>query len=206
VNAINKANQMFFRRVVPLLLIALLQPASSHHVAASSKTAVKTAQKGFVTGLIDHNGAPATLERFTNKPTLVHFGFTHCPDVCPTTLSEVSALMSNLGPDADRINFVFVTVDPARDTTDVLKNYLSHFDERIVGLTGSEKAIAVLAKSFNAAFAKRPQVSGYSIDHAIFAYLKDRQWRTVGTLYMGVGASRELIEQKLGALLSGRSN
>jgi protein SCO1/2 len=197
---------MFFHRVLSLLLIVLLQSASGHSVAASSTSTVKIAPKGFVAGLVDQDGTSVTRGRFTSTPTLVHFGFTHCPDVCPTTLNEVSTLMANLGPDADRINFVFVTVDPARDTADVLKNYLSHFDERIIGLTGSEKAISALAKSFNAAFAKRPQESGYSMDHAIFAYLKDSKWRTVGTLYMGAGASRDLIRQKLNSLLNGRSS
>lgn len=197
---------MFIRRVLPLLLIILLQSATHHRLTASSTTLAKTVKKGFIAGLIDQNGDSVSHHRFAGKPTLVHFGFTYCPEVCPTTLNEVATLMAKLGPDAERLNFVFVTVDPARDTADVLKNYISYFDERITGLTGSEKAIAALAKSFNTTYAKRPYDGGYSMDHAIFAYLKDSKWRTVGTLYMGAGANRDFVMKKLGPLLDDASN
>ncbi len=144
--------------------------------------------------------------RFLGKVSIVHFGFTYCPDVCPTTLNEVATLMADLGAVADRINFVFVTVDPARDTPSELKTYLNHFDDRIIGLTGSEEAITALAKSFKTSFAKRAYDGGYSMDHAVFAYLMDKKWSTVATLYMGAGASKHLIAKKLRLLLRNAVN
>ena len=96
---------------------------------------------------------------------------------------------------------MFITVDPKRDTAEVLKTYVEHFDKRIVGVTGSEEAISAIARSFGTSFAKRPHEDGYNMDHAIYAYLKDSRWRTVGTLYMGAGANQKLVGSRIGALL-----
>ena len=192
---------MFLRSILALLLVFALQTTTSQRLAAASTQMEKPGSNGFIAGLIDQNGKPVSRQRFAGKPTLLHFGFTHCPEVCPTTLNEIANLMAKLGPKADRINFVFATVDPERDTPEVLKEYIGHFDERIVGLTGSVTAITALAKSFNTSFAKRAYDGGYTMDHAIFAYLKDRYWQTVGTLYMGVGANSAFVQKKMAILL-----
>jgi protein SCO1/2 len=110
------------------------------------------------------------------KPTVVFFGYTFCPDACPTTLARLTALMKALGPEADRLNVAFVTVDPARDTPGQLKKYLSSFDPRIQGLTGSDAAVAKAAKEYSVFYQKAPLPGGgYSMDHSTAVYLVDRK-------------------------------
>src|SRR5437660_168169 len=98
--------------------------------------------------LVDQNNKPITEQDFKGEPFLVFFGFTHCPDVCPTTLFEVSEIIRNLGPDAERLRAVFITVDPERDTPAALKDYLSSFDPHLSALTGDQAAIASVAKEY----------------------------------------------------------
>ncbi len=109
------------------------------------------------------------------RPTMVFFGFTWCPDVCPTTLSDISDWLIELGPDAYRLNVVFITVDPERDTVQVLADYLSNFDPRIVGLTGSLAEIKRAAAGFGARFQKVLRDGNYTMDHTagIFLYHPD---------------------------------
>jgi len=194
---------MWFR-VLALAAAFAFSAGASQAAAPTVASKAATASDGFVAGLIDQHGAPVKAQRLVGKPSIVHFGFTHCPEVCPTTLNAVAGLMQQLGELADQINFVFVTVDPERDTADVLKQYIAHFDNRIIALTGSTEAIAAVARAFKTSFAKRPNKdgSGYSMDHAIFAFLKDRNWKTVSTLYLGSGANRELVKKRLKGLLS----
>jgi protein SCO1/2 len=106
--------------------------------------------------LVDANGRTVTERDFRTKPTAWFLGFTHCPDMCPTTLADLTAVLDRLWPDADKINVVFVTVDPERDTPEVLKEYLSSFDPRIIGLTGSREAIDAMAKAYFVHQAKVP--------------------------------------------------
>ena len=192
---------MIARLCLFLLLAMPLVAAPADGASPSDKASGKTERDRFLSELRDHHGEPLTAARLRGKPAVVHFGFTHCPVVCPTMLNEVALLMERLGPTADRINFLFVTVDPQRDTAEVLKTYVEHFDKRIIGVTGSEEAIAAIARSFGTSFAKRPYEDGYNMDHAIYAYLKDSEWRTVGTLYMGAGANQKLVSSRIGALL-----
>src|SRR5215469_9664633 len=107
--------------------------------------ALRTAQIGGPFRLIDQNGKTVTDQDFKGKPFLVFFGFTHCPDVCPTTLFDMSEVMRALGADADRTRALFITVDPERDTQAVLKDYLSSFDPHLWGLTGDPVAVAAVA-------------------------------------------------------------
>ncbi len=161
-------------------------------------------QPAFFVELVDHRGIPLSVQRFLGKPSIVHFGFTHCPVVCPTTLAEVTRVMRALGAQADAVNFIFVTVDPERDSPSVLRDYLSVFDERIVGVTGPAAAIERFAAHFKAGFAKRPALGGgdYDMDHAVFGYLKDGQWASVGTVYMGSGADESFVSQQLQRLIA----
>ena len=132
--------------------------------------------------LIDQDGKPITDQDMKGKPFLVFFGFTHCPDVCPTTLFEVSELMRALGKDADRTAALFITVDPERDTPAKMKDYLSSFDPRVRGATGSRAAIEAAEKAYRVYAKKVPSdkdKDDYSMDHTALVYLMDKQGRFV---------------------------
>jgi protein SCO1/2 len=130
--------------------------------------------------LTDHDGKTVTDETMKGKPFLVFFGFTHCPDVCPTALFEVSEVLTKLGPDANRVGALFVTVDPERDTPAKLKDYLSSFDPRLRGLTGDEAAVTAMTKAYRVYYKKVPlQGADYTMDHTALVYLMDKQGRFV---------------------------
>ena len=130
--------------------------------------------------LVDQDGATVTDQDFRGRPFLVFFGFTHCPDVCPTTLFEVSEIMRKLGPDAERVRVAFITVDPERDTPQALKEYMSSFDPRLKGLTGDVPAITAVAKAYRVYFKKVPlEPEGYTMDHTAIVYLMDKEGRFV---------------------------
>ena len=130
--------------------------------------------------LVDQNGNPITDADLKGKPHLVFFGFTHCPDVCPTTLFDVSEVLRALGKDADGTGALFITVDPERDTPAVMKDYLSSFDPHLRGATGDRAAIDAAEKSFRVYAKKVPTQGGdYSMDHTALVYLMDKQGRFV---------------------------
>lgn len=130
--------------------------------------------------LIDQNGKPVTDQDMKGRPFLVFFGYTHCPDICPTTLFELSEVLRRLGPDADRTQALFITVDPERDTPAVLKSYLSSFDPHLRGLSGDPGAIAVVLKDYRVYAKKIPTEGGdYTMDHTALVYLMDKQGRFV---------------------------
>ena len=135
--------------------------------------------------LVDQDGRAVTEEDFKGRPFLVFFGFTHCPDVCPTTLFEVSEIFRALGPDAKNIRAMFVTVDPERDTPAVLKDYLASFDPRIIGVTGDDAAIATAEKSYRVYAKKVPtDGGGYTMDHTAIVYLMSKDGRFVAPFNM----------------------
>ena len=114
------------------------------------------------------------------KPFLVFFGYTHCPDICPTTLFEISEVMKWLGKDADRTNALFITVDPERDTPAVLKDYLSNFDPHLRGLTGDPASVEAALKAYRVYAKKIPLKDGdYTMDHTAIVYLMDKNGRFV---------------------------
>jgi protein SCO1 len=130
--------------------------------------------------LTDQNGQAVTDQDLKGHPFLVFFGFTHCPDVCPTTLFEVSEILRALGPDADRMRALFITVDPERDTPALMKDYLSSFDPHLAGLTGDPAAVAAVAKAYRVYFKKVPlDQGGYTMDHTAIIYLMDKDGRFV---------------------------
>jgi protein SCO1/2 len=130
--------------------------------------------------LTDQDGKPVSDLNFRGKPFLVFFGFTHCPDVCPTTLFEVSEVMRKLGPDADKTAALFITVDPERDTPDKLKEYLSSFDPHLRGATGNLDTVAAVAKAYRVYYKKVPTDKGdYTMDHTAIVYLMDKDGRFV---------------------------
>jgi protein SCO1/2 len=125
---------------------------------------------------LDQDGKPITDQDLKGKPFLVFFGFTRCPDVCPTTLFDVSEVMRSLGPDADRTAALFVTVDPERDTAAALKDYLASFDPHVHGLTGDPAALAAVAKAYRVYYKKVPLDGGdYTMDHTAIVYLMDKE-------------------------------
>ena len=130
--------------------------------------------------LIDQNGNPITDADIKGRPFLVFFGYTHCPDVCPTTLFDVSEVMRALGKDADRAGALFVTVDPERDTPAVMKDYLSSFDPHLRRATGDRAAIDSAENAYRVYAKKVPPDNGdYTMDHTALVYLMDKQGRFV---------------------------
>ena len=130
--------------------------------------------------LTDQDGRTVTDQDLKGRPFLVFFGFTHCPEICPTVLFEISEIFRKLGPDADRARALFITVDPERDTPTLLKEYLSNFDPHVVGLTGDADAIAAVAKAYRAVYRKVPlDQGGYTMNHTAIVYLMDKQGRFV---------------------------
>jgi protein SCO1/2 len=146
----------------------------------SSVPALQAAQIGGPFRLLDQDGKAISDQDLKGKPFLVFFGFTRCPDVCPTTLFDVSEVMRSLGPDADRTAALFVTVDPERDTAAALKDYLASFDPHVHGLTGDPAALAAIAKAYRVYYKKVPLDGGdYTMDHTAIVYLMDKDGRFV---------------------------
>jgi len=130
--------------------------------------------------LIDQDGKSITDQDFKGRPFLVFFGYTHCPDICPTTLFEVAEVLRALGPDSDRAVALFITVDPERDTPAAIKDYLSSFGPLMRGATGDAAAIAAVEKAYRVYAKKVPTDNGdYSVDHTALVYLMDKQGRFV---------------------------
>jgi protein SCO1/2 len=126
--------------------------------------------------LIDQDGRLVTDRTFLGKPTVFYFGFTYCPEACPTTLGHLAVWMKALGSDANKLNVVFISIDPERDTPAKLKAYLSAYDPRFRGRTGSPEAVAAAAHQFNVFYNKVPlQGSDYTVDHSTTLYLMDAQ-------------------------------
>ena len=125
--------------------------------------------------LTDQTGQTVTEKDLVGRPTIIFFGYTHCPDVCPTSLFEMSEVLRAMGKDADRINAYFVTVDPERDTQAAMKEYLSSFDPHLKGLTGDAAAVGKIVSEYRV-FAKKIPLKdgGYSMDHTALIYLMDR--------------------------------
>ena len=130
--------------------------------------------------LTDQSGQIVTEKSMRGRPTLIFFGFTHCPDVCPTSLFEISEVLRVMGKDADRVNAYFVSIDPERDTTAAIKDYLSSFDPHLKGLTGDATAIAKTISEYRVYAKKVPLKEGdYTMDHTTLTYLMDRDGKFV---------------------------
>jgi len=130
--------------------------------------------------LVDQNGRAVSDRDFKGKPFLVFFGFTHCPDICPTTLFEMSEILKRLGPDADRTAALFISVDPERDTPEKMKEYISSFHPRVFGLTGTPEEITAVEKAYRVYAKKVPLQGGdYTMDHTAVVYLMGKDGRFV---------------------------
>ena len=150
--------------------------------------------------LVDHRGKSVTDRDYLGKPTLVFFGFTNCPNVCPSTLMEITNQLAELGPDADRLNVLFITVDPERDTPQQLALYLSSFDPRITGLSGSPESIAVAENAYHIYAKKIPlEGGGYTMDHSATVAMMNSEGKYVDAMHFQ--APSKVTRAKLRRLL-----
>jgi protein SCO1/2 len=170
------------KKLLCALLVAVLvasplagcdKPAAKPSFDNTDVTGLEYA-RGF--SLLDHNGKPRTLADFKGKVVVVFFGYTQCPDVCPTTMAEMASVMKDLGPQADQVQVLFITLDPERDTPELLKAYVPQFDKRFLGLYGTLEQTAQTAKEFKVFYTKVPGSAPgeYSIDHTAGSYVFDR--------------------------------
>lgn len=152
--------------------------------------------------LPDHNGKLRTLADFKGKAVVVFFGYTQCPDVCPTTLAEMASVMQQLGPLAGRVQVLFITIDPERDTAEMLAKYVPSFDPRFLGLVGDKAATEKVAKEFKVFYQKVPgkEPGSYTMDHTAGSYVFDPQGRI--RLFIRHGQGAEPIVHDLKLLLS----
>lgn len=140
-------------------------------------TDITGAPYGKALELADAQGRARRLEDFRGKALVLFFGFTHCPDICPTTLAEVAGAVKTLGADAERVQVLFVTLDPERDTGKALADYVHAFDPRFIALRGDAAATQRVAKEFKIFYEKRAQGATYTIDHSAQTYVLDPQGR-----------------------------
>jgi len=152
--------------------------------------------------LTDHNGKVRTLADFKGKAVVMFFGYTHCPDVCPTTMSDLAQALNLLGKDADRVQVLFVTVDPARDTQELLAKYVPAFNPTFLGMYGDDAATAKVTKDFRIFYQKHPAKNGqdYDVDHTAGTYVFDPAGQL--RLFMSYGQGAESIVHDLKQLLA----
>lgn len=151
--------------------------------------------------LTDHNGKTRTLADFRGKTVALFFGYTHCPDVCPTTLADLSQTMDKLGKDADRVQVLFITVDPERDKPEMIAQYVPAFHPSFLGLHGDAQATAQAAKAFYVGYEKRPTSTGYNVDHSTGTFLVDPKGRV--RLRAPLGQSADWLAEDIRLLLAG---
>ncbi len=153
--------------------------------------------------LTDQHGAPRALADFRGKAVVLFFGYTHCPDVCPTTLAELAEAMKRLGADAQRVQVLFVTVDPERDTPELLAQYVPAFDPSFLGLRGDAEATARVTREFKILVQKHEGASpgNYTVDHSAGTFIFDPQGRL--RLYVSYGQGPDVFTHDIRALLEG---
>ena len=167
-----RARQWIWVVLAGLLAFSTAALGTVYIVSSRAVHGVTATRIGGPFTLVDDTGATVTEKTLAGKPYIMYFGYTFCPDFCPTTLLDLSRWIEKLGPDADRFNYVFVTVDPERDTVQSLHTYLSSFDKRIRGYTGTPAEIAQIAKEYRVYYKKIPtEDGGYTMDHSAIIYL-----------------------------------
>lgn len=174
------------RAIRPLVIIAAFAASLAigllvmMWLAGGFRGATPTASVGGPFRLTDQAGQVVTEKSLQGRPTIIFFGFTHCPDICPTSLFEMSEVLRAMGPDADRINAYFISVDPERDTPQAMKDYLQSFDPHLKGLTGSPDDVAKVLTAYRVYAKKVPLKDGdYTMDHTALIYLMDRDGKFV---------------------------
>lgn len=157
---------------VVVLGLSACQPAPKALVFKG--TDIASADFGQPFTLTGHDGKRYRLQDFKGRAVALFFGYTHCPDVCPTTMLEFAQAAKTLGADADKLQVLFVSIDPQRDTPAVLAGYLPHFDKRFLGLTGSATEVAAVARQYKIVVQKQGEGDGYTMDHSAGSYLFDQ--------------------------------
>jgi protein SCO1/2 len=196
---------MHRRTVFGLVLFAALSLAGCDRAGSSARfngADITGAEYARTLALPDQNGQPRTLADFKGKVTVVFFGYTQCPDACPTTMAELAQVKKLLGKDGERLQGVFVTIDPERDTPQVLKPYMESFDPSFVALRGTPEQTAATAKEFKVFYAKSPGKTpdSYSMDHTAGSYVFDTQGRV--RLFESYGRGAEALAADLKVLLA----
>jgi protein SCO1 len=174
-------------RIVVWVAVAVLLGAVAWIVVLNQRgetPPIAAASIGGPFSLTDQKGNPVTEAALQGHPSALFFGYTYCPDVCPTTLSDITTWLADLGPDADKLKVYFITVDPERDTKEVMGSYLEAFDPRIIGLTGSREAIDQILKDYRVYSRKVPgdDASTYTMDHTATVYLLDSKAQFVSSV------------------------
>jgi protein SCO1/2 len=195
------------RRALVLAAACLPLAACDRLTGTSSKAAfhstdITGAEFARTISLPDADGRTRTLADWKGKAVIVFFGYTQCPDFCPTTLAQLAAIKKSLGADGERVEVVFITVDPERDTPQVLKTYVSNFGPDVIGLRGNPEQTAAVAKEFKVFYAKVPGATpgSYSMDHSAASYVFDPQGRV--RLYVQYGADSKAVAADLKQLLA----
>lgn len=189
-------NRLLLPLAVLLIGLVLLGAAAFVTVMARGPGTPAASAIGGPFRLVSQDGKTVTDADFRGAPTIVFFGYTRCPDICPTTLFEISELLRKLGPDKT-VHVLFVTVDPERDTAAVMKDYTSSFDSRIIGLTGDRPSIDAAIRAYRVYARKAPgKGEDYSMDHSAVVYLMDKQMRFVNALNLDQpeSAAREVAQ------------
>ncbi len=159
------------------------------------------AQIGGPFELVNQNGQPVDQTMFDGKPYALFFGFTHCPEICPTSLYEMAGWIEAMGPEADKMGFAFITVDPERDTPEILKDYVSAFSDKIVGLTGTEEQVQSTVKSYGVLAERVPLEDGdYTMNHTASVFLMNADGSFRGTIAYGEDA--DVAQKKLSNLIA----
>ncbi|MES2771929.1 MAG: SCO family protein [Pseudomonadota bacterium] len=186
-----------------VFLCCLILACNTKTATVFRNTDITGASFGKNLALTDHHGAPRTLADFQGKAVILFFGYTACPDICPSTLTRFAAVRKQLGSDASKIQVLFVTLDPARDTQERLAAYVPWFDSSFIGLYGDEAKTKAVASEFNIFYAKQDtgSAAGYALDHTAGAYAFDPAGRI--RLYIKDDASIDSISSDLKNLLAG---
>lgn len=186
-----------------IAMVAVLLSACSPSTEESSLFGTDITGADFATDfkLTDHHGETRQLSDYQGKVVALFFGFTHCPDICPTTMADLAAAMKLMGKNSDHVQVLFVTVDPERDTQAVLSEFVPSFDSRFVGLTGTTEEIERTAQTFKIFYAKQqePGQSGYSFDHSAGVYVYDKKGKI--RIYLKYGQKPQEIAHDLSRLL-----
>ncbi|HUP95292.1 MAG TPA: SCO family protein [Burkholderiales bacterium] len=187
-------------RLLPVLalLAALVVACGKREAPQFQLTDVTGAKFGKVLELTDHNGVRRTLADFKGKVVVVFFGFTHCPEACPTTMTELASVVRDLGADGNRLQVLFITVDPERDTPEVLRKYVPAFAASFLGLYGTADETMRTAKEFKVYFQKQQQPGGsYTLDHSAGTFVFDKAGRLRLFAQYGAGAKPLLHDIRL---------
>ena len=182
--------------------LVVIFAAISGYVALNAVSSVDKTRFGGEFALVRNDGKPITDKDLMGRPHLIFFGFTHCPEICPTTLYETSGWLDALGPDASKLDAYFVTIDPERDTVEVLSSYLSSFKDRIIGMTGSLEEIDRIAKAYHVYYKKVPlEGADYTMDHTAQVFLIRADGSFQGTI--AFQENPDIAMEKIKRLLDG---